>query len=184
MGSLPLNADIPFESLDPHAQLELLEQNITYLLQEIDANFAVTHRNLESDLLPRVEKLGHSSKRLLEICKPWLQFFELFATPNAGEPSSSNWANESGDTFTYPLGEPLPSDTGYGQLPRTPGSARSRLSQSIKSLQLPVVSPSFRSVRGLALQSPGPNSRSAAKTRSAAWPPSAIRVGDDDDSTT
>ncbi|KAJ1983463.1 hypothetical protein H4R34_001260 [Dimargaris verticillata] len=190
MRSLPLNSDIPFESLDPHAQLELLEQNITYLLQEIDANFAVTHRNLESELLPRVEKLGHSSKRLLEICKPWLQFFELFATPNAGEPASSDWANESANSFAYPLGEPLPSDTGYGQLPRTPGSARSRLSQSIKLLQLPVVSPSFRSVRGLiqqttsSQQSPGLSSRSDAKAHSSAWPPSAARTDDDDESTT
>ncbi|KAJ1929744.1 hypothetical protein IWQ60_000896 [Tieghemiomyces parasiticus] len=164
------------EQMEPAAQIELLEQNITYLLQEIDANFAVTHKNLESELLPRIERLGKASKKLLEICKPWLQFFEIFARPIA--PETGTEAGEGGepDAFNYPLdaddqGSVRPGSvaSGHPGYVQTPGSARSRLALSLRSFQTPVLSPSFRSVHH-------PVS-TLSKSRPALHYPSAARSG-------
>ncbi|KAJ1966086.1 hypothetical protein IWQ62_002509 [Dispira parvispora] len=151
---LPLNPNVPLDALDPHAQVELLEQNITYLLQEIDANFALTHKHLESHLLPRIERLQTVSKQLLDICSPWLQFFEIFFRPsptgNNGEPVEENADGEDQD-FRYPLEQDLPeqTDTPMGDPLSTPSTVHSRLVNRLKYLQTPIRSPGFPSVRGM-----------------------------------
>ncbi|RKP37003.1 hypothetical protein BJ085DRAFT_41493 [Dimargaris cristalligena] len=161
---LPLKPQVAFESLSPTAQIELLEQNITYLLQEIDANFSVTHKNLEGELLPRVEKLGAVSKRLLDICKPWLQFFEIFARPVPGEADGTASVVDGQVSFNYPLDD-IDEAMGYAGMGdrsggwyapsqasviATPDSVHSRLVGSIKVLQTPSLAGTpagFRSIR-------------------------------------
>ncbi|KAJ1660073.1 DASH complex subunit ask1 [Dispira simplex] len=151
---LPLNPNVPLDALDPHAQVELLEQNITYLLQEIDANFALTHKHLESHLLPRVERLQTVSKQLLDICSPWLQFFEIFFRPSPsgdnGETIEEHADGEDQD-FRYPLDQDLSGqmDSPMGGPLSTPSTVHSRLVHRLKTLQTPVRSPGFPSVRGL-----------------------------------
>jgi hypothetical protein len=53
-------------SADLAAHLELVEQNITLTLQQIDHNFAACHNTVATKLLPRVNKFGDISIKIWE----------------------------------------------------------------------------------------------------------------------
>jgi hypothetical protein len=51
---------------DLAAHLELVEQNITLTLQQIDHNFAACHNTVATKLLPRVDRFGDISSSIWE----------------------------------------------------------------------------------------------------------------------
>jgi hypothetical protein len=51
---------------DLAAHLELVEQNITLTLQQIDHNFAACHNTVATKLLPRVDRFSDVSNKIWE----------------------------------------------------------------------------------------------------------------------
>ena len=45
-----------------HAELEKLEQNITFTLQEIDTNFAACHQIVANKIMRHIEKFAEASE--------------------------------------------------------------------------------------------------------------------------
>ncbi|RKP27775.1 hypothetical protein SYNPS1DRAFT_26596 [Syncephalis pseudoplumigaleata] len=61
---------------DLAAHLELVEQNITLTLQQIDHNFAACYNTVATKLLPRIDRFGDVSNKIWEGSQAWLRFFE------------------------------------------------------------------------------------------------------------
>ncbi|RMD44610.1 hypothetical protein DV735_g520, partial [Chaetothyriales sp. CBS 134920] len=60
-------------------ELEMVEQQITLTLQEIDRNFSHAHRVVTSSILPIVEQYAVHSKHVWQGSQFWKQFFESSA---------------------------------------------------------------------------------------------------------
>ncbi|KAI9591759.1 DASH complex subunit Ask1-domain-containing protein [Syncephalis fuscata] len=61
---------------DLAAHLELVEQNITLTLQQIDHNFAACHNTVATKLLPRIDKFSDLSRQIWISSQAWLSFFQ------------------------------------------------------------------------------------------------------------
>ncbi|PVU98663.1 hypothetical protein BB559_001362 [Furculomyces boomerangus] len=58
-----------------HNELEEVEQKITLMLQEIDANFDKCQRIVTRGILPKVGRIHETSKEMVGTIQPWLKFF-------------------------------------------------------------------------------------------------------------
>ncbi|KAI8870221.1 hypothetical protein GQ42DRAFT_18665 [Ramicandelaber brevisporus] len=125
-------------SLSPEEQLELLNQNITLLLQEIDANMATSARVVAMDLLQRVEELSQSSRKVIELLQPWLALFESLVPPppvDAGEEYE-----DTGDVASeyHDYGADYGIDEYASEFGETPSVAGARSMDSASVLETPV----------------------------------------------